>query len=312
MSDTRRYAFVILHYGRKSLPDTHECIQSIRQRFHGLEYHVIVVENGSGDSSAAELTGAYSGAGDVDVVLSSANLGFANGNNLGCRRAVETVNPAFFIVVNNDTVFIQDDFLEQLEKVYRENPFDILGPNIRNKDGDPQNPMAKPLVTLAAVRAKIATLQREWERLRGMGRLATNRKNAAFRIKYFFESFRIVRLLFIREKRMLRVLSRNRHEQVALHGSALVFSRKYHDRYGEVFDSRTFMYHEEDILFQRVLRDGLVSIYDPVLFILHKEDRSTNSVIGQGVAKRRFILEHRISSLRILEQIFLAGEGQQG
>jgi GT2 family glycosyltransferase len=306
-----RYAFVILHYGIKSLPDTRECIDSIRQRCLGASYKIIVVENGSGDSSAAELAGLYANAADVEIVLAATNLGFANGNNLGCRRAVETVNPAFFIVLNNDTVFIQDDFLARIEELYREKQFDMLGPHIRSKNGDPQNPMAKPLVTLEVVRAKLAALERELGRLRAGGRLALFRKNMAFRVKRFFESFRCVRLLFIREKRQLRVLSRRPQEHIGLHGSALVFSRKYHDRYGNVFDPRTFMYHEEDILFQRVVRDGLVSLYDPALRIYHKEDRSTDTTLGQGVQKRCFVLEHRINSLRILEGVFMTGEGQR-
>ena len=308
MSRSIRFAFIVLHYNEKSLADTHECVESILKLEGDRDFRIVVVENGSGDSSADELQKTYASSADVDVLVSDENLGFANGNNLGCRHAVDRYSPKFLIVINNDTVMIQPGFMKKITEVYERDNFDILGPYIFDKNREPQNPFVRPMTDLSQVEKKIRQTREKLDSIETSPRFLKLFRSLSIRIKAFFESFRVVRLLFIKGKRDLRKLSRKKNTGCAVHGSALVFSEKYFRKYSNVFYEKTFMFVEEDILYQRVIRDHLVSVYCPDLKIFHKEDSSTNSMLGTSLQKKIFTLEKRLASLQILADVIREGE----
>jgi GT2 family glycosyltransferase len=88
--------------------------------------------------------------------------------------------------------------------------------------------------------------------------------------------------------------------QVKLHGSAIVFSPDYLDRYDHAFYAETFLYCEESILNHFVRKDGLVTVYYPDARIYHKEDVTSDYLNKRVYKKRRFYLKHNIQSARIL------------
>lgn len=49
------------------------------------------------------------------------NLGFARGNNKGYRYAKNTLGCNYIIMLNNDTIIIQHDFLSIIRKEFEEN-----------------------------------------------------------------------------------------------------------------------------------------------------------------------------------------------
>ena len=63
---------------------------------------------------------------------------------------------------------------------------------------------------------------------------------------------------------------------VALHGCAIIFSKKYYEKYDDVFYNDTFLYHEEEFLNYRKNRANLITYYDSNLEIFHKEGASLN------------------------------------
>ena len=78
--------------------DTIACLASIAQ-LNGPRPYVIVVENGSGDHSLAELTSAPG----IDVLIESrTNLGFGGGCNLGIAHARQA-GFKYVWLLNNDT-----------------------------------------------------------------------------------------------------------------------------------------------------------------------------------------------------------------
>ncbi|WP_218916438.1 glycosyltransferase family 2 protein [Calidithermus chliarophilus] len=79
--------------------DTVACISSL-QALDYPNYRILVVDNGSTDGSVHEIRRA---APDVTVVSTGANLGFAGGNNVGIRSAVEH-GADYVWLLNNDTV----------------------------------------------------------------------------------------------------------------------------------------------------------------------------------------------------------------
>ena len=97
MSETR-IAAVVLNWN--SAADTLECVASL-QANNEPRLSVIVVDNGSTDSSWEELQQAATA--DTILIQSGANLGYAGGNNVGIRAALN--NRADYIwILNNDTV----------------------------------------------------------------------------------------------------------------------------------------------------------------------------------------------------------------
>lgn len=79
--------------------DTLACLESLRQLDYPA-YHVILADNGSSDGSVAAIREAFP---EVEIIENGANLGFAEGNNRGIARALES-NAEFILLLNNDTV----------------------------------------------------------------------------------------------------------------------------------------------------------------------------------------------------------------
>jgi len=79
--------------------DTVACLRSCEQLDYP-EYTIIVVDNGSGDDSVTRIRSAFP---HVRIIETGANLGFAGGNNVGIRAAVDE-GARYVWLLNNDTV----------------------------------------------------------------------------------------------------------------------------------------------------------------------------------------------------------------
>jgi GT2 family glycosyltransferase len=87
---------IVLAYNGIDL--TLECLDTLRAQDYP-NLHLLVVDNASTDGTAAILR---TQAPDVEVLISGENLGYAGGNNLGMRHALEHGADLLFLV-NNDT-----------------------------------------------------------------------------------------------------------------------------------------------------------------------------------------------------------------
>ena len=119
--------FVILHY--MALEETIQCVESILNNIEG-DKKVIVVDNCSPNNTGADLEKRYAGSGNVDVLQTGKNLGFAKGNNFGYGYAVQNYDPDFVVVMNNDMEIRQQDFISRMEKSWEEHRFAVMGPDI--------------------------------------------------------------------------------------------------------------------------------------------------------------------------------------
>ena len=102
--------------------DTIACIQSLA-RLDGPLPKVIVCDNASTDDSWGSLQScvAEHPALDIHLVQTGANLGFAGGNNVGLRIALNDPAMEFVWLLNNDTVVDPDSLTVQL-RYMREYP----------------------------------------------------------------------------------------------------------------------------------------------------------------------------------------------
>jgi GT2 family glycosyltransferase len=124
-STTPRVAIVILCYN--GVADTLACLRSL----HGLDYprdryELLVVDNASGDGTAEAVRRSAPG---VTVIETGANLGYAAGNNVGLRYALDHGHD-YALLLNNDTE-VAPDFLRLLVEAVEVDPVaGAAGPTI--------------------------------------------------------------------------------------------------------------------------------------------------------------------------------------
>jgi GT2 family glycosyltransferase len=118
---------VVLHYCGPD--DTLECLRSL-QRQQAAECRVLVIDNASSDDVATHFAREFP---NVIVVRSERNLGWAGGNNVGIRYALER-GAERILLLNNDVV--ADPFLvARLARADLQNPeYAVFGAIIRDLD----------------------------------------------------------------------------------------------------------------------------------------------------------------------------------
>jgi len=276
-------SFIILHY--KNLKDTIECIESIKKIKTKKKVSIIVVDNNSLDKDGEKALREYT----KDIILLKENLGFAKGNNAGCKLAIEKFKPDFLCVINNDIVIEKTNFIDEIYDCYRETNFDIMGPKIITEGGESVNPF--PVYS---------TLEEVEDRIKYHEKLIRIYKSKLKRnlLKVYMRTKR----LFKKPKHVENGLESK--YDVALHGCALIFSKKYYEQYDNVFYNETFLYHEEEFLNYRKNHEHLVTYYDSNLELFHKEGASLNENFkNQNYEKLIFRNTEILKSLKLLRDV---------
>jgi GT2 family glycosyltransferase len=299
------FCFVILHYKDKSLIDTFECVESILKLFFK-KCNILIIDNGSEDLSEKKLKERYYKENQVEIISASKNLGFARGNNYGCNFAIKKYDPEFLIVINNDTVIKQSSFLSKIAESYEKYGFDMMGPFIYDRNNKPQNPLKNVLTQKKEIESFLNSSKK---------RLRELQENDNYFYKYILRSYMIclvqknkwlekaVRKLLNKEVAVFSYDFYKEYLEVPLHGSALIFSKKYFEKFNDVFLEGTFLYLEEDLLYHRVRKENLISVYNPGIEIYHKEDSSTNALEMSSREKNIFKIKNQIESLKYFLEI---------
>lgn len=277
--------FVILHFN--TFNETLNCIDSITRNFGNCSYKIIVVDNASPNGTGRELNNKYCQSDEVEIILSSQNVGFARGNNIGILKAKE-YSPRFVCCTNSDTFFEQIDFFEQLDLEYKNSKAALIGPMIIRKNGDIQkyNNYIK----------SIEEYKKECDVLsNGLSILSTIKKFIAL----------IPGAIYIRDK-IYRWNGESypgcylkRKENVILHGCCLIFTQEFFDYYSGFYD-KTFMYKEEEILYIMVRDVQMKTVYCPDIKVRHLEDASTNTLFGKKAEKEDFRRKMKKESTEVL------------
>ncbi|WP_434640805.1 glycosyltransferase family 2 protein [Thermoanaerobacterium thermosaccharolyticum] len=101
------YIILINYNGYK---DTIECVRSI-EKITYKNYKIVIIDNASTDNSIDILRQTLK---NYKIIQNDKNLGFAGGNNVGIRYALEN-GAEYILLLNNDTV-VDKDFLSYLIK----------------------------------------------------------------------------------------------------------------------------------------------------------------------------------------------------
>jgi GT2 family glycosyltransferase len=110
----------------------------LRSSLPDRELHAIVVDNGSGDDSVAQISARVPG---VELILSERNLGFAGGNNLALQRVLASTpsdadrHDTFVLLLNSDVAL--PPYAVQILVAFMETHPDagIVGPKVVLPDG---------------------------------------------------------------------------------------------------------------------------------------------------------------------------------
>ena len=95
---------------------------------------VIIVDNCSTDDSI-EYFFNNNQLDEVDIVISKANNGFASGNNLGAKYALENYKPNYLFFANTDTIFQECDVDACLKKMEIDKYLGLISMRMRHIDG---------------------------------------------------------------------------------------------------------------------------------------------------------------------------------
>ncbi|MEK7521653.1 MAG: glycosyltransferase family 2 protein [Patescibacteria group bacterium] len=120
---------VILNWN--GIKDTIECLKSVRRlQITNYKLQIIVVDNGSTDNSV-EVLKKQKG---TTLLENKENLGFAGGNNVGMKYAVEH-DADFILVLNNDTVVEENLIVHLVEAAELDKKAGIFSPKIYFEKG---------------------------------------------------------------------------------------------------------------------------------------------------------------------------------
>jgi GT2 family glycosyltransferase len=111
---TTRWVIVVLSWNGRE--DTLACLRSTRAIPRD-DVRVICVDNGSGDGSVEAVRGEFP---EVEVIENRRNLGFAAGNNVGIRLALE-LGAEWIVLLNNDAT-LAADAIDAFERVALRRP----------------------------------------------------------------------------------------------------------------------------------------------------------------------------------------------
>lgn len=279
-----KVVFVILHY--LAIKDTIECVESIlnniKTRTHQID--IVIVDNGSPNQSYDVLITNFSQVQNIYVLKNEDNLGFAKGNNVGYKYAKYCLKADFIVLLNNDTMIFQADFVDMLVSKYVEKKYFVLGPDIVAADGYHQNPGSK----------------QSW----GLMELSLYRLKKRIRLFLsYLHLDNVTSSIIERTKEVYRAETMvGDVENTILHGACLIFSPLYVKRFEGLHDE-TFLYMEEDILKLYADFYGFLMLYSDALQIFHKEDAATNMVSLNSNEKIRLKYKRLIESSKIYSKL---------
>lgn len=280
-----KVVFVLLHYNEIRV--TYSAIEHIRKLENAEDCHIVVVDNCSPDKSGEVLMHDYAKDPFVSVLQTPQNLGFAKGNNFGYEYAKKNYAPDVIVVMNNDVMINQSDFVPTLINMPVASVYEVLLPVIINKVGVNQNPFRKKGLSTGNIVS---------------GYLNVLLLNVIYAIPGFNK-------WWMRRRQNSKPITEHKCKEGSMmvpHGACVIFTSKWIKNEDIAFIPDTFLYGEEDLLFEYITSKGYQTYFTKALTVHHLEDVSTNSVITNQLAKDRFLLKNLLVSHKLLLKMRLS------
>jgi GT2 family glycosyltransferase len=118
-----KLAIIVLNWNNAT--DTIVCLESL-SKLDYLDYDVLVVDNGSTDDSAARISSRFP---EIKLLQTGANLGYAEGNNVGIRYALE--HEVDYVCILNNDIILEPRCLKALVDEAKGSPdVGLVGPKV--------------------------------------------------------------------------------------------------------------------------------------------------------------------------------------
>ena len=276
--------FVILHYGDLSV--TEACVSSIFKMNDIEHLRVIIVDNDTQkpDARRQELKDRYRDCAQALVLQMQGKCGFSKANNAGYQYARSHYDPEYMIICNNDIEFTQKDFTERLDRIYGENPFAVLGPDVvKAGNQEHQNPMD----------TRIRTLEEAEYTIR-MNRLGLKYFTLLYPVLYLQQQNAEKKRL--KEKVAKADWYQKRHEDIVPFGACLIFSKDFMQNEAKAFEPETLFYYEEYILTYRCQKKKYKIVYDPSVRVLHESGAATRKTFRSMKRQMKFRMERTLEA----------------
>lgn len=260
------FCFLILHYINIEL--TFKTVESVLSLSDFHDSQIVIVDNASPNGSGKCLVEKYRMLNQIHIILSSENIGFSAGNNLGFRYIKQNFRVDFVVAINNDILFPQKDFLNKVKKLYLEAPFWVAGPDILQPHKNfHSSPSANQWRNAEEMRMLIKESEKEKRDLKkriSLGGLKLYLKDCFPENVFIKNILKLNRLIQGQKKSYSK-----RSEEVVLQGSCLIFDRRYCEKNEELFLPFTFMYAEEEFLTWRCMHNKWKIRYFPEIRVWH-------------------------------------------
>ncbi len=221
-----------------SLDYLRECIASIYQFTHGIQFEVIVVDNASPEGGVETLNQQFP---EVRIIKSDRNLGFAGANNLGFKAS----SGEYVLLLNPDTR-LHNPAINLLLEAARSLPdAGIVGGKLLNADLSVQTAAVQKFPTILNQLANIEALRVRWPGC------------------FLWD----ISPLYSDQSEPIRV--------DVIPGACMMLRRQVFERAGMLTEDY-FMYGEDIDLNYKVNRGGLASYYVGAAEIVHHGGRSSS------------------------------------
>ena len=295
MSKISTVYVIVLNWNRAK--DTIGCLKSVQElRIKDYELWVTIIDNASTDDSVEKIrkhiipalpAGRHNS--KYKILVNNENLGFAGGNNVGIKYALE--NGADYVcVLNNDTIVHPNLIIRIIDTFKKDHLVGMASPKIYFAPGFEFHIKRYKKEDLGRV-IWYAGGEIDWNNVYGKTRGVDEVDRGQYN---------------------------KREETDFATGTCIVFSRSLLEKVG-MFDEKYFMYYEDTDLSVRAKRAGFKILFVPEATIWHKVAQSSG--IGSDlndyfISRNRLLFGYRFASMRtkvalIRESIQLLFKGRR-
>jgi GT2 family glycosyltransferase len=245
VADKLKVSVIIVSYNTKDL--LKRCFDSVRDSAGGVNFEIIVVDNGSKDGSAEFIKNEFPG---LTLIQSSVNLGFAKANNLGYKRS----SGEYIVMLNSDAFLVGEALAVSVDLMDRQPEVGLAGGRLIGEDGSWQ-PSARSFPGIWNEFLTLSGLAGRYRQSRIFGRpdMTYIDQNQDISCDWVPGAFTIIRRAVIEESGF--------------------------------FDERFFLYYEEVDLCRRIKKSGWKIAYWPAVTTIHLGGVSAGTFSRKLVSK---------------------------
>lgn len=232
---------IIVNYNTKEL--TQSCIDSVFEKTEGIDYEVILVDNGSTDGSKEH----FEKDTRIQYIFSEVNLGYGKANNIGYEHS----SGKYLFLLNSDTLLLNNaikEFYDGMES--RTNEIACMGCILKGRNGQRTHSYGNYPTLGNEIMRRVPLVRRY--------------KNGMFGF----------------DTRPISYIDLHCIEVEYVTGADLFMRKEVADKYG-LFDPDFFLYYEETEMQYRYRKQKLISCIIDTPSIIHFEGASSKSGINR-------------------------------